>query len=621
MKPTIPVTQPEDSDIIGEGAQEIRLTRQGLYNIFPINPDDLDWEWTANWWPAGSLTGGMDPSVDNDNPPVNDAFQDRAFLIGDQTLRWDYVIPDGKNAISPGPLDMGQATITVPEGATWTIVGTEDLDVHYLRDLEDVDVDGSSEGDALIFDQATGTWYAHPAPQGPPGPEGQQGIPGPEGARGPVGPKGDKGDPSNVPGPIGPDGPQGPIGPEGPQGDQGVGIQFQGTVATSTALPGWPNSYTGAVGDAYVTDDTNDMWVWGVDNAWHNLGPIEGSQGPQGPQGPAGNDGAAATVNAGTTTTVAPGVDANVINVGSTSAAIFNFEIPRGLTGQDGADGHSATATAGTTTTGAAGTNANVVNSGTTTNAVFDFTIPKGDKGDDGIGKNYFIRTRASPSPELDLVDEDGAMSTVKFLGTDNIYSTTTNDEIVYHADLENIDGPVNIHAPSSTGENFRCVSSGGAEHFAVRANGLIVGSQNRVTNIGSPIENQDAATKGYVDQQTSGSVELDNELPWLHGQYNATYSPPQTGSGTGTRFTWDGETNPVAKLSAPSEPVMIAGPNDPQNDGMFLAIYWVSPNETQIWSIDLTAFAEGTAAPENRGVDIVTIYVAEAGKWTEVGR
>ena len=128
-------------------------------------------------------------------------------------------------------------------------------------------------------------------PRGPEGPEGPKGaastVPGPEGPQGPPGAKGDKGDDSTVPGPDGPRGPEGPEGPEGPRGPEGpdgppgTGIQFKGTVATSTALPGWPNSYGGEIGDAYATDDTKDIWVWGDDSAWHNLGQLEGPHGPE----------------------------------------------------------------------------------------------------------------------------------------------------------------------------------------------------------------------------------------------------------------------------------------------------------------------------------------------------
>jgi hypothetical protein len=54
------------------------------------------------------------------------------------------------------------------------------------------------------------------------------------------------------------------------------------------------------------------------------------------------------------------------------------------LKGDKGDKGDGATLDAGTTTTGAAGTDASVVNVGSTSEAVFNFTIPRGDKGETG---------------------------------------------------------------------------------------------------------------------------------------------------------------------------------------------------------------------------------------------
>ena len=54
---------------------------------------------------------------------------------------------------------------------------------------------------------------------------------------------------------------------------------------------------------------------------------------------PQGARGAAATIAAGTTTTLSPGSLATVVNVGTSSAAVFNFGIPRGATGATGATG------------------------------------------------------------------------------------------------------------------------------------------------------------------------------------------------------------------------------------------------------------------------------------------
>ena len=144
-----------------------------------------------------------------------------------------------------------------------------------------------------------------------------------------------------------------------------------------------------------------------------------------------GSDGApgqAATVTAGTTTTLPAGSSASVTNSGTSSAAIFDFSIPKGDTGaagQDGADGAdgfspianvtkvgdtatititdengtttatvtdgtngtpgaAATIAAGTTTTLSPGSSATVTNSGTSSAAVFDFGIPQGATGAPG---------------------------------------------------------------------------------------------------------------------------------------------------------------------------------------------------------------------------------------------
>ena len=57
-----------------------------------------------------------------------------------------------------------------------------------------------------------------------------------------------------------------------------------------------------------------------------------GSAGPAGPQGPA------ATIAVGTTTTLPAGSNATVENVGTDTAAVFNFGIPRGSSGGGGGD-------------------------------------------------------------------------------------------------------------------------------------------------------------------------------------------------------------------------------------------------------------------------------------------
>src|SRR5437870_9699653 len=109
---------------------------------------------------------------------------------------------------------------------------------------------------------------------------------------GPIGPPGPKGDP----GPQGRTGPPGPVAPTGPQ-----------------AAPG-PQGPKGDTGDP----------------------------GPAGPAGAAGAAGAAATIQVGTTMTVAAGMSASVLNGGTANAAVLNFLIPQGpqgLKGDTGATG------------------------------------------------------------------------------------------------------------------------------------------------------------------------------------------------------------------------------------------------------------------------------------------
>lgn len=97
-----------------------------------------------------------------------------------------------------------------------------------------------------------------------------------------------------------------------------------------------------------------------------------------------GADGAAATIQVGTVTTLAAGSSATITNSGTTAAAVFDFEIPAGAAGNpgtNGTDGTDATITVGTVSTGMAGSNATVINSGTASAAVLNFTIPQGDDG------------------------------------------------------------------------------------------------------------------------------------------------------------------------------------------------------------------------------------------------
>lgn len=70
----------------------------------------------------------------------------------------------------------------------------------------------------------------------------------------------------------------------------------------------------------------------------------------------------------------------------------------QGLPGRDGVDGSSANIQVGTTTTGAPGTQAQVTNSGNPTNAIFNFVIPQGLKGEPGSGGGGSFSGITSPN-------------------------------------------------------------------------------------------------------------------------------------------------------------------------------------------------------------------------------
>jgi Collagen triple helix repeat (20 copies) len=233
-----------------------------------------------------------------------------------------------------------------------------------------------------------GQWEGPTGPQGVQGPQGQQGVQGatgatgPQGNQGPAGPTGATGPqgPIGNTGPAGSTGPQGPIGntgpqgiagptgpvgpqgPAGPAGADGTSVVLKGAVPTQADLPATGNTY----GDLWITSDTGDGWVWTSPGSWVNVGPI---QGPAGPAGPAGATGAT-------------GPEGPQGATGSTGAT--GPPGPTGPTGNTGPAGTAATVSVGTTTTGAPGSNANVTNSGTSSAAVLNFTIPQGVAGATG---------------------------------------------------------------------------------------------------------------------------------------------------------------------------------------------------------------------------------------------
>lgn len=155
-------------------------------------------------------------------------------------------------------------------------------------------------------------------------------------------------------------------------------VQFEVVGEVGAQGPrGWAG--TMAVGEVTTGAPGTDAAIENVGTAQDAVLDFEIPRGDVGPEGDKGDEGTAATVTVGETSTGAPGTDAQVTNTGTSLDAVLDFDIPRGDKGD------AATVTVGETSTGAPGTDAAVTNAGDLHAAVLDFEIPRGDVGPQGI--------------------------------------------------------------------------------------------------------------------------------------------------------------------------------------------------------------------------------------------
>jgi hypothetical protein len=240
-------------------------------------------------------------------------------------------------------------------------------------------------------------------------------------------------------------------------------------------------------------------------------------RGNTGATGATGATGTAATVAVGTTTTGAAGSSANVTNSGTTSAATFNFTIPRGDTGATGATGAqgipgtAATIAAGTTTTGAAGTSASVTNSGTSSAAVFNFQIPRGDTGATGAtGSTGAPGTAATIAVGTTTTGAAGTSATVTNVGTSS--AAVFDFSIPQGAGVPTggTTGQVLAKASNSNFDTTWLSITGGLSYQ---------GSWNASTN--TPTLTSSVGTAGtYYVVSVSGSTNLNGVTDWVVGDW-----------------------------------------------------------------------------------------------------
>jgi len=277
-----------------------------------------------------------------------------------------------------------------------------------------------------------------------------------------------------------------------------TGGSWNFTTNVGTAPAGWTT--------APPTSPTNTVWFSiAIVNSRNTAALVWTAPAPLVQQGPAGT---AATVNAGTTTTGAAGTSASVTNVGTTSAAVFNFVIPRGDTGATGATGTAATVNAGTTTTGAAGTSASVVNSGTTSAAVFDFTIPRGDTG--ATGATGATGTAATIAVGTTTTGAAGTPATVTNVGT--------SGAAIFDFSIPQGAG---VLAGGTTGQFLAKASNTNYDTTWLSITGGLnyQGSWNASTN--TPTLTSSVGTNGYYYVvSVNGSTNLNGITDWVVGDW-----------------------------------------------------------------------------------------------------
>ena len=299
-------------------------------------------------------------------------------------------------------------------------------------------------------------------------------------------PKGDKGDK----GAKGDTGDKGETGQQGPKGDQGIPgtAATIGIESTSTLAPGSQATVEN------VGTTSAARFKFGIPQG------LQGVKGDQGDVGPTGPQGTAATIAVGTVTASAPGGEAKVTNAGSVNAAVFDFVLPRGATGpkgdqgapgqtgQQGAagkDGAAATIAVGTVSTLAPGSNATVTNVGTSNAAKFNFGIPRGDKGVKGdqgdVGPTGPQGTAATIAVGTVTASAPGGEAKVTNAGS-------VNAAVFDFVLPRGATGPKGDQgAPGQTGQQGAAGKDGAAATIAVgTVSTLAPGSNATVTNVGT---------------------------------------------------------------------------------------------------------------------------------------
>ena len=166
-----------------------------------------------------------------------------------------------------------------------------------------------------------------------------------------------------------------------------------------------------------------------------------------------GAKGDAATISAGTVTTLPAGSSATVVNVGSTSAAIFDFGIPQGADGADGTDGTDGVSVTGVTLLSTSG-KAKTYRMSFSDGSHFDYVVTDGS---DGTGAGDMLKTDYDSTSVVYNAGGIAAYVSGVLPVITNTYSSTSEDGMSGKAvasALGSLSIPVITNTYSSTSED-----------------------------------------------------------------------------------------------------------------------------------------------------------------------
>jgi hypothetical protein len=233
----------------------------------------------------------------------------------------------------------------------------------------------------------------------------------------------------------GPQGIPGDTGATGPANTLSIGTVTGGATAVATITGTAPTQTLNLVLPKGDKGDTGDTGATGATGA-------AGATGSTGATGATGATGSAATIIVGSTATGAPGTSAAVTNIGTTSAAVFDFTIPQGLKGDTGATGLTGPqgpigSTGATGATGAQGAKGDTGDTGATgSSGVVSVTAPITNSGTStaaNIGidtANFALLNAANTFTTSPQEIANTSTSTIQFVLRNNGGQTADNFQI-----------------------------------------------------------------------------------------------------------------------------------------------------------------------------------------------